>query len=120
MASSLRNGGEGTAIVPKRRIREQVMKLQRHIGIGTRNARREAELVRTIIRDLDCSVQILDCEIAAEELRAKVFDISSAAYPILAKTLIARRGNLSITIAALEKQLAEIGAAIAEATATAA
>jgi hypothetical protein len=96
------------------------MKIQRHIGIGTGNPRREAALIRTMIRDLDCSVQMLDCEIAAEELRAKVIDTSSAAYPILAKTLVARRDNLNITIAALEKQLAEIDAALSEAAATAA
>jgi hypothetical protein len=94
------------------------MKIQRHIGSG--NPRREAEQIRTMILDLDLIVQTLDCEIAAEELRAKRFDPENTTYPILAKTLTARRDNLIITIAALEKQLGGIYAAVPEAIATAA
>ena len=40
----------------------------RQFGIESRQARREAEQIRTVIVDLDCTVQLLDCEIAAEEL----------------------------------------------------
>jgi hypothetical protein len=101
-------------IVSKRSIRERPMKIQRHIGIGSGNPQREAEQIRTMILDLDLIVQTLDCEIAAEELRAKRFDPENATYPILAKTLTARRDNLNITIAALEKQLAGIHAALPE------
>ena len=107
-------------IVPKRSNREQPMKIQRHIGIGSGNPRREVEQIRTMILDLDLTVQMLGCEIAAEELQAKRFDAENATYPILAKTLTARRDNLNITIAALEKQLAAIYAALPEAIATAA
>jgi hypothetical protein len=89
-------------------------------GIESEKARREAEQIRTVIVDLDCTVQLLDCEIAAEELRARVFKPTDVAYPILAKSLAARRDTLNGTIAALEKQLASIYAALSKATATAA
>jgi hypothetical protein len=92
----------------------------RQFGIETEKARREAEQIRTVIVDLDCTVQLLDCEIAAEELRARVFKPTNVAYPILAKSLAARRDNLNGTIAALEKQLAAIHAALSKTTATAA
>jgi hypothetical protein len=59
-----------------------------------------------LISDLDRQVRILDHDIAAEEERARVFDPFNAAYPILARTLAARRDNLKETIAALEKWLA--------------
>jgi hypothetical protein len=92
----------------------------RQFGIESEKARREAEQIRTAIVDLDCTVQLLDCEIAAEELRARVFKPTDVAYPILAKSLAARRDNLHGTIAALEKQLAAIHAAMSKTTATAA
>jgi hypothetical protein len=92
----------------------------RQFGIESKKARREAEQIRTVIVDLDCTVQLLDCEIAAEELRARVFKPTDVAYPILAKSLAARRDNLHGTIAALEKRLAAIHAAPSKTTATAA
>jgi hypothetical protein len=92
----------------------------RQFGIESRKARREAEQIRTVIVELDCTVQLLDCEIAAEELRARVFKPTDVAYPLLAKSLAARRDNLNGTITALEKQLAAIHAALSKATATAA
>jgi hypothetical protein len=92
----------------------------RQFGIEMQKARREAEQIRTVIVDLDCTVQLLDCEIAAEELRAGVFKPTNVAYPILAKSLAARRDNLNDTITALERQLAAIHAALSKTTATAA
>lgn len=92
----------------------------RQFGIESEKARREAEQIRTTIVDLDCTVQLLDCEIAAEELRTRMFRPADVAYPILAKSLAARRDNLHGTIAALEKQLAAVHAALSRATATAA
>jgi hypothetical protein len=90
----------------------------RQFGIESEKARREAEQIRTVIVDLDCTVQLLDCEIAAEELRSRVFKPTNAAYPTLAKLLAARRDNLHGTIAVLEKQLAAIHAASSGASST--
>ena len=70
-----------------------------------------------MIVDLDRTVQILDCDVAAEEERARVFDLSDSAYPILARTLAARRDNLRDTIAALERRLTTIKAPFVESVA---
>jgi hypothetical protein len=67
-----------------------------------------------MIIDLDRMVQLLECDIATEEELARVFDRSDVAYPLLARTLAARRDNLRDTIAAFEQRLATIKAALVE------
>jgi hypothetical protein len=104
----------------RKAFQEQHNMQLRQFGIESVKARREAEQIRTVIVDLDCTVQLIDCEIAAEELRARVFKPTNIAYPVLAKSLAARRDNLYGTIAALEKQLAATQVALSKATATAA
>ena len=85
------------------------MKHQRHFD-ASEAALREAVQIRKVILDLDRLVQILNCNIATEEERVRVFDRSDPAYPILARTLAARRDNLLNTIAALEEHLTTIKA----------
>jgi hypothetical protein len=84
------------------------MKHQRHFDYGSRS--REALRARSLIADIDRVVQILDSDIAAEEEKAGVFNRSQAEYPMLARTLAARRDNLKGTIAALEKRLSDMPA----------
>jgi hypothetical protein len=60
--------------------------------------------LRTLISDLNRVVRIFNFDIAMEEERAGVFDPFKAAYPILARTLTARRDNLKETITALEQR----------------
>jgi hypothetical protein len=84
------------------------MKHQRHFEIVHDAALGEAAKIRTMIVDLDRTVQILDCDIATEEERARVSDRFDAAYPILARALKTRRDNLKDTIAALEKRLVDL------------
>jgi hypothetical protein len=81
------------------------MKHQHHFGSATDVALSDMARISALINDLDCHVRILDCDIAAEEERARVLNPFNAAYPILARTLAARRDNLKETIAALEKWL---------------
>jgi septation ring formation regulator EzrA len=81
------------------------MKHRRHFEHGNRS--REALQTRSLIADIDRVVQIIDSDIAAEEENASVFDKSQAEYPMLARTLAARRDNLRGTIAALEKRLSD-------------
>jgi hypothetical protein len=50
-------------------------------------------------------VRLLESDIEAEEERTHCKDRRDAGYSILARTLIARRDNLSVTIAALQKRL---------------
>jgi multidrug resistance efflux pump len=85
------------------------MKHQRHYGASLA-ALKEAEQIKKLIADLDRLVQIIACDIATEEERARVSDRSDAAYPILARVLAARRDNLRDTITALEQRLSSLTA----------
>jgi hypothetical protein len=68
---------------------------------------RETAVIVKILADLVRTVQLIECEIAAQEERASVSDRSDAKYPMQARTLIERRDNLKMTIDALEQRLAE-------------
>ena len=71
-------------------------------------ALREVAQISTMISDLDRLVRLLNCDIAIQEERAGISDRSDVAYPILARTLAARRDNLRETIAALEQRLSKL------------
>jgi len=86
------------------------MKHQRHFERASDATSREAAQISKMISDLDRLVQIIACDIATEEERARVFDRSDAAYPILARVLAARRDNLMDTITALEQRLSSLPA----------
>jgi len=82
------------------------MKHQRHFGTAT--PAREALQTRTLIADINRVLQILEGDIAAEEEQARIFDRSRTEYPMLARTLGARRDNLMGTISALEQRLSKL------------
>ena len=88
------------------------MKHQRHFGRAT--PARDALQTRLLIADINRVVQILNGDIAAEEEQSRIFDRSRVDYPILARTLVARRDNLLGTIAALEQRLVNLPAVQAE------
>lgn len=73
---------------------------------------RQVAVIQGMIAQLERTVQILKIDIATEEERVRVFDPSSSAYPILARTLSARRDNLQETIAALDARLRTATASI--------
>jgi hypothetical protein len=81
------------------------MKHQRHFD-PIDVALRDVAQISALIDNLDRVVRILDCDIATEEERAGVSDLFDGAYPVLARSLAARRENLKLTIAALEGRLA--------------
>jgi hypothetical protein len=81
------------------------MKHQRHFGSASDVALREVARISALMSDLDRVVRILDSDIATEKERVGVSDPFDPNYPILARTLTARRDNLKNTIAALEKRL---------------
>ena len=58
--------------------------------------------IATLIGDLSRSVELLTVDIAHEEARAGVRDLSDPAYPVLARSLRVRRENIGATIALLE------------------
>ena len=68
---------------------------------------RTAMKLHALISDLRWRVQLLDSEIQDEEKRTGMSNVSNTAYPILARNLRTRRGNLLATITMLERQLAE-------------
>jgi hypothetical protein len=88
------------------------MKHARHFENVNRTSVRDAECIGTMIADLRRVVQVLDCDVQTEEERSRIFDRSDAQYPMLARTLVARRDNLKATIAALETRLSSIGPTI--------
>ena len=61
--------------------------------------------LRALIADLRWQVQLLESDIQDEQKRTGIFDVSSIAYPTLARNLRARRDNLLVTITLLEGQL---------------
>ena len=67
----------------------------------------ETAVISKILADLVRTVQLIECEIVAQEERTGVSDRSDVKYPMLARTLIERRDNLKMTIDALEQHLAE-------------
>jgi hypothetical protein len=68
---------------------------------------RETTVIIKMLADLVRTVQLIECEVAAQEERASVSDGTDVKYPMLARTLIERRDNLTMTIDALEQRLAE-------------
>ena len=68
------------------------------------------EQIGTLIISLSGRVRLLDGDIEAEEERTQCRDRRDPAYSFLARTLIARRDNLSATIAALRERLATLEA----------
>jgi hypothetical protein len=83
-------------------------------------ALKHAAVIQGMIGDLERSVQILNVDICTEEERVRVFDRSEPTYPILARTLRARRDNLNVTIAFLAQRLHAITMAVPIAVAEAA
>ena len=62
----------------------------------------------TLVITLSNRVQLLDHDIEAEEKRTACKDRRDATYSILARALIARRDNLTATIAALRDRLVSL------------
>jgi hypothetical protein len=84
------------------------MKHQRDFRSVSDVALREVARISALISDLDRVVRILDSDIATEEERVQLSDPFDPNYPVLARTLTARRDNLKDTIGALEKRLAAL------------
>jgi phage shock protein A len=65
-------------------------------------ASRDAAQIATLLAKLNRTIARLSLDIEQEEERAQVRDLLDPAYPMLARTLAARRNNLRATVAALE------------------
>ena len=58
--------------------------------------------IATLIADLWRSVEVLTADIEHEEMHSGVRNVADPNYPVLARSLRARRENLGATIASLE------------------
>jgi hypothetical protein len=87
-------------------------KLHRSGTAQRETALRQAAVIRDMMHDLGRTIHILNIDISSEEERVRVFDRSDPAYPILARTLTARRDNLIVTVADLQERLCAIIATI--------
>ena len=87
-------------------------KLHRSGTAQQETALRQAAVIRRMMHDLGRTIQFLDIDISTEEERGRIFDSSDPAYPILARTLTARRNNLIVTVAELAERLRAITATI--------
>jgi hypothetical protein len=63
--------------------------------------------LRALVADLHSQVHLLDQGIHDEEQRTGMFDVANFAYPILARTLRARRDNLLATIRVLRGRMTD-------------
>ena len=63
--------------------------------------------IATLIGNLSRTVEILTSDIAHEEARAGVCDLLDPTYPVLARSLRARRENIEVTIGSLEALVRE-------------
>jgi len=80
----------------------------RHSGNARAAASRQVSVIRSIIADLERTLQILRIDVHTEEERVRVFDKADSSYPILARTLSARVENLKTTVADLKERLASL------------
>jgi hypothetical protein len=60
---------------------------------------------QTLLTELQRQVELVDADIAEEERRTKVHDVSEPTYSLLARNLRGRSNNLLATIAILKRQL---------------
>lgn len=91
-----------------------------HSGTAQETALRQAAVIQGMVADLERTIRILNIDISAEVKRVGVLDRSDPAYPILARTLGARRDNLKLTVAALGERLRAIDPRATQDVATAA
>ena len=68
--------------------------------------------IATLIGSLSRSVELITVDIEHEEARAGVRGLTDPAYPVLARTLRARRDNIRATIALLESRRAPKASAL--------
>ena len=91
------SGGRSVRAVPcteTDQFVERKMAKLHHSGNSQETALKQAAVIGGMLNDLDRTIQILDLDILTEEERVRVFDVCDRAYPILARTLAARRDNL--------------------------
>ena len=70
--------------------------------------KREAAQLRVMIASIKEAIAVIEVSLAADLEGSRIKDPLHHAFPLSAKTMIARRDNLSTTVAALADRLAKI------------
>jgi hypothetical protein len=91
------------------------MNIQPRFETAHASAIREVAVVSKILADLVRTLELIESDIAAEEERVGISDRSDLKYPMLARSLIERRNNIKMTIAALERRITERAHGVASA-----
>ncbi|TCT13381.1 flagellar export protein FliJ [Tepidamorphus gemmatus] len=77
--------------------------------------RRKVAQIETMVADFQRMADELDRQIAEEERRVGITDVTHFAYPTFAKAAMQRRDNLRGSVAGLQQQLEEAREELAEA-----
>jgi hypothetical protein len=102
MRVSKDHSGRRRALLEKRRLAAERRKEQEAAA-----ALRQATRTRAMIANLELAISSLDASIEAELASARVRDPSHFGFPISARAMMARRENLTCTIAMLCKPLGD-------------
>ncbi|SDJ59758.1 MULTISPECIES: hypothetical protein [Bradyrhizobium] len=89
-----------SGFTPARRLAKDKSKLL----AGLDAARLRQQQMEKLLRDLSNAVKLLDQSIDAETRSVSIRDPSHFAFPMIARTMVARRDNLRATIAALTEE----------------
>ncbi len=84
------------------------MKYQVYFETARSTESREAAQIGTMLADMEKAVRALELEIASEENRVRIHDPSNFAYPVAAKSFMARRDNLKQSMEILANRLSAL------------
>ena len=92
--------------------RESLIRLKKfHVD----EKRRQVAQIQAMIDDFNRMITDLDNQVAAEQARTGIADVSHFAYSTYAKSALKRRNNLTTSIGELQKQLEDAQDVLAEA-----
>ena len=92
--------------------RESLIRLKKfHVD----EKRRQVAQIQAMIDDFNRMITDLDNQVAAEQARTGIADVSHFAYSTYAKSALERRNNLTTSIGELQKQLEDAQDVLAEA-----
>lgn len=92
--------------------RESLIRLKKfHVD----EKRRQVAQIQAMIDDFNRMIEDLDNQVASEQARTGIADVSHFAYSTYAKSALERRNNLKTSIEELGKQLEDAQDALAEA-----
>ena len=92
----------------RNRLAKQLVREKSRLQRENEIRQREVAQIRTMVSSLKDAIAVLEVSIAADLERSCIKDPVHRAFPLTAKTMIARRDNLSNTVAALSDRLTKV------------